>query len=423
MPGVGVSEKVTTGAPTGAAMARNIRRYPWFKFAQSLLFWQAVWFLYFQQTLSPAAAIALYAVYDLAVTVLEVPLGVLSDRIGRKRTLIASGVAGGVGAALLGFGDSFAVIALGQVFVGAGVAFASGTDSALLYESLAAAGREDEIEAQETRALQYSLSGFAVSAALGGAAALWSYEATFWAAAVAMGASALIAASLTEPPRHADAESPVTSRAALRAAIRQPVLRWIFVLSVAMYGFSHLPFVFGQPFIASALGAVGLEGEAPLVSGGVSAVMMGLSVVASLFALRLRGRIGLVPMLLLAFGMQIALIAVLAATQSWLAIAVLFLRIVPDALSRPFKMARIQPLLRDQVRATYVSMQSLAGKLAFSVGLLIAAGSASDVAALPHAEISRILIWFVAIGLVVWAGLALTARRAGVAPPQTREKP
>ena len=56
-------------------------------------------------------------------------------------------------------------------------------------------------------------------------------------------------------------------------------------------------------------------------------------------------------------------------------------------------------------------------------GLLIAAGSASDVAALPHAEISRILIWFVAIGLAVWAGLALTARRAGVAPPQTREKP
>jgi len=405
---------MTSNAPSERAMARNIRLYPWFKFAQSLLFWQAVWFLYFQQTLSPAAAIAMYAVYDVSVTVLEVPLGLLSDKIGRKRTLIAAGLSGAAGSMLIALGDSFLIFALGQAVIGAGAAFASGTDSATLYESLAAAGREDEVEAEETRALQHSLWGFAISAAVGGAVALWSFEATFWAAAVAMLVSAMIAMSLTEPPHRMESDTPTETRAALRAALSQPVLRWIFVLAVAMYGFSHLPFVFGQPFIAAALSEVGLSAEATLVSGGVSAVMMGLSVVASLFALRLRGRIGLTRMLLLAFGMQIGLILVLTITQSWLAIAVLFLRIVPDALSQPFKMGRIQPLLRDEVRATYVSMQSLAGKLAFSISLLIAAGSASDVAEMPHADIQMILGWYVAAGLVIWTGLALTARRAGV---------
>jgi MFS family permease len=412
-----VTASIAETVPRSDAMTRNLAIYPWFKFAQSLLFWQAVWFLYFQDVLTPAAAIALYAVYDLSVTVLEVPLGVLSDRIGRRRTLIASALAAAVGSALLATGDSFAAFALGQALLGAGAAFASGTDSATLYESLAALGREDEVEEQESRALRFALWGFALSAVTGGAVALWSFPATFWGAAVAMLAAFALALRLTEPPRSGNVVETAGQLTALKAAVAQPVLRWIFVLAVVMYGFSHLPFVFGQPFIAAALADVGLGDETPVVSGAVTAVMMGLSAVASLFALTLRGRLGLTGILLLAFGMQIGLIAVLALTQSWLAIAVLFLRIVPDALSHPFMMGRIQPLLGDVVRATYVSMQSLAGKLVFSFSLLLAAGSASDVAALPYDDIRRILGWYVAAGLLVWVTLWLTARKAGVAPP------
>ena len=405
-----------SGIPEQAGMARNIALYPWFKFAQSLLFWQAVWFLYFQQALSPAAAIAMYAVYDISVTVLEVPLGVLSDRIGRKKTLVAAGLSAAFGSALLAVGDSFVIFALGQAFIGAGAAFASGTDSATLYESLAASGRKDEVEAQEARAQRFALMGFALSAIVGGTVALWSFEATFWGAALAGLAAVVLAMRLVEPPKTLSEERHLAQLPALREALARPVLRWLFALSVAMYGFSHLPFVFGQPFIDTALRQVGLGGEVPLVSGGVTAVMMGLSVVASFFAVWLRGRIGLVRILLLAFGMQIGLIAVLTCTQSWLAIAVLFLRIVPDALSHPFKMGRIQPLLRDEVRATYVSLQGLAGKLVFSISLLMAAGAASDVAALPYADIRMILGWYVGAGLLVWGALALTARRAGVNP-------
>ena len=394
--------------------SRNVALYPWFKFAQSLLFWQAVWFLYFQQSLSPGAAIALYAVYDISVTVLEVPSGYLSDRLGRRKTLIAAALAGAAGSLLLAAGDTFAAFAVGQFCLGAASAFASGTDSALLYESLAAEDRAAQIEAQETRALRFSLTGFALSALTGGALALFSLKLTFVLAGIAMVAALLIAWRFVEPTQKTGIGVRVGQLSAMRAALSQPVLRWIFALSVMMYGFSHLPFVFGQPFIVSALGQVGLAGQAPLVSGTVSAVMMGLSVVASLFAFPLRKTLGLTGILLLAFGMQIALIAVLTITQSWLAIAVLFLRIVPDALSHPFKMGRIQPLLQDAVRATYVSFQSLCGKLLFAASLLIAAGSTTDVAAMPYGEIRGILFWYVVVGAAMWLALALSARRAGV---------
>ena len=398
-----------------APLSRNIALYPWFKFAQSLIFWQAVWFLYFQNVLSPAEAIILYAVYDISVTVLEVPSGYASDRFGRRWTLVAGALCAVLGSGLLAMGSVFAVFALGQFFLGAGAALASGTDSALLYESLADEGREAEVEAQETRALQFSLTGFALSAVTGGAMALVNLPVTFVAAALAMGVSTLIAWRFVEPPRPDGPRARGGQLPAMGAALRLPVLRWIFALAVVMYGFSHLPFVFGQPFILEALDRVGLAGQAPLVSGGVTAIMMGLSVVASLFALRLKDRLGLPGILLLAFGMQIGLIAVLTLTQSWLAIAVLFLRIVPDALSRPFIMGRIQPLLEDAVRATYVSFQNLCGKLLFAGSLLLASVSASDVGALPYGDIRMILGWYVAAGLVVWITLALSARRAGVA--------
>ena len=399
-------------------MERNIRIYPWFKFTQSLLFWQAVWFLYFQDVLSPAAAIALYAVYDVSVTVLEVPLGVLSDRMGRKKTLIAAALSGAAGSVLLASGYTFVSFALGLAFIGAGAAVASGTDSATLYETLSALGRADEVEAQETRALQYSLWGFALSAVVGGGVALWSYEATFWGAATALLAGFVLATQLTEPPQSKAGTASGGQIAALWDALTQPVLRWIFLLAVAMYGFSLLPFVFGQPFIAASLDEIGFGAETPVVSGIVTAVMMGLSVFASLYALRLRGILGLTGILLLAFSMQILLVLVLALTQSWLAIAVLFLRIVPDAFSHPFKMGRIHPLLRDEVRATYVSLQSLAGKLVFALSLFVAAGATSDVTTLPYADIRQILGWYITAGAVLWVGLWLTATRAGVEPDQ-----
>ena len=92
-------------------MSANIRLYPWFQFFRNLLFWQAIWFLYFQKELSAAEAILLAAIYDIATTALEVPSGYMSDRLGRRVTLIIAIAVKIAGALLLAFGDTFAVFA------------------------------------------------------------------------------------------------------------------------------------------------------------------------------------------------------------------------------------------------------------------------------------------------------------------------
>ena len=395
--------------------ARNIRLYPWFKFFQSLMFWQAIWFLFFQSELSAAQAILIFVFADLAATVFEVPSGYFSDRIGRKITLILAVFAGFAAALMQAFGTEFWVFALAQICIGLHFAFVSGTDSSFLYESLAKEGREEDVEEHELRAWRYSFVALALSAVAGGAMALWGLRVPYFATAASFAALLVVVFLFVEPTEKAVRKLGQAHWAeALGQALKAPVLIWLFALSALMYVFSHLPFVFGQPYIFAALDGLGLSANAPFVSGAVTAIMMLLSVLTSWIAPGIREKIGLSGILLLAFGMQIALVAGLAFTGSVIAIALLLVRMVPDSFSRPFILARIQPLLPDDVRATYLSLQSLAAKLLFAVSLYLAAGSASDVGEMANSEIQSILRVYAGVGLAAFMALFWAARGRGV---------
>lgn len=390
-------------------MSRNISFYPWFQLFRNLLFWQAIWFLYFQQTLSASEAILLYAVFDVATTALEVPSGYMSDRIGRRLTLCLSTIASVIGMALIVIGDTFLAFAAAQVFLGAGAAFASGTDSALLYESLKAEDRADEIERHEILAWRASFAGLALSAVVGG----WLAGLTDVLPFIASGIAGVIAFGLAlnlQEPSHSIGTTPADSPSSKSANRR--VLAWIFAVAVAMYVFSHVPFVFGQPFILQALDAVNMSADAPLVSGAVTAAMMLISVATSWLAPGMRKMLGLTPMLLAALAIQVGLIAGLAISIDALAIALLMLRMVPDSLAKPFILARIQPLLGDARRATYLSMQSFAGRLIFAGTLILFSFDASNDTRMPFREIQTILFWYLIAGCIVLAGLIATRRQA-----------
>lgn len=401
-------------------MSANVALYPWLKALQGVIFWQAVWFLFFQSRLSAAEAVLLYAVYDVATTALEVPSGWMSDRWGRRPTLIAAGVAGFGAAVLMATGDGFAVFVLAQVLLGAQAAFVSGTDSAILYESLSQQGRAAEVERHELRGWRALFSALAISALAGGLLYRVAPTAPYWASAAAFAAMAAVAWRMSEPARHADLPqgAEFVRLANLRGALTHPVLIWLFALSVLMYGFSHVTFVFGQPFILRALDGTWLAGETPVVSGAVTAAMMLTSVAVSMVAPGLRRRIGLGPLLLLAFAVQVALPAALILAVGPLAVVLLLSRMVPDALARPFVLARIQPLLSDDSRATYLSLQSLVGRIAFAATLWLAARATTDVGLMSEAELRLILGTYAAGGLACLAILAITATRLAIDPPR-----
>lgn len=396
-------------------MAANIHLYPWFQFFRNLLFWQAIWFLYFQKELSAAEAILLAAVYDIATTALEVPSGYMSDRLGRRRTLIIAIAVTVAGALLLAFGDTFAAFALAQFLLGAGMAFASGTDTSLLYESLARDDRGAEIQTHEQRAWRYSFTALALSAVTGGLLAaiapMWAFIATALASVVAL----YITTRFQEPIHTSEQALLHDARAQFRAvseALRHPLLTWLFLLAAGMYTFSHVPFVFGQPFILEAINAAKLGLDAPIVSGAVTATMMLVSVATSWLAPTLQQRFGVGRVFLIALGMQVGLIGCLALTNHPAAIALLFLRMVPDSLARPYILARIHPLVSDTARATYLSLQSFCGRLLFATTLYLSSLAATTGSALAYPEIQVILAGYAAAGAALFVALVIIARRA-----------
>ena len=175
-----------------------------------------------------------------------------------------------------------------------------------------------------------------------------------------------------------------------------------------MYGFSHIPFIFGQPLILETMEAMGEGAAAPLVSGAISTVMMLISVAASWLAPALRRALGLGGLLVMAFAMQVGLVGVMTLGDSLIVIAFLMLRMVPDAFAKPFVAAAIQPELTDDSRATYLSLKSLFARLAFAASLSILSVEASSDTVMALAEIRTILSVYLMIGLAGLAALVLT---------------
>jgi|GEM_PF-1879227 len=84
------------------------------------------------------------SVFSLSILLLEIPTGVISDLIGRKKTLLLSRLMYIIEVYILAFHNGFLMFLIAKIISGIGVSLASGTDSALLFDSLKRLGRQKE---------------------------------------------------------------------------------------------------------------------------------------------------------------------------------------------------------------------------------------------------------------------------------------
>lgn len=101
--------------------------------------------LYFAEVSgSYTLAALLFTVAAWSSTALEVPTGMLSDRIGRKGVVISAFVAAILGLSCDALANSFTLLSVGSVLMGLSFALNSGNTDALLYESIPEETRERE---------------------------------------------------------------------------------------------------------------------------------------------------------------------------------------------------------------------------------------------------------------------------------------
>lgn len=356
-------------------LERNVNLYPKYRAAADAMAWLPVFFLYFSERLTLSEVLLLEAVYYVAVVFIEVPSGYMSDRFGRRRTLLLSCLA--ILAAYVFFllSGSFTGLAVGQFLLAAGIALRSGTDTAFHYESLQALDRETEYGDREARAGKYGFVSTAVAALAGGILGSIDLSLPYWLSVMTAAVSIYVVASFTEPHEKDETTPGSGFTIQLRhciAYLKQPLVKWLFIYTIFMYVIVHIPYELYQPYLALLEQQNQLAGmSAPLIAGILFALTAIVASIASAYSMQWQRLIGLMPLLTIAAIIELAIIMTMAILLHPLIAATLILRSGPMAVIQAPINAALAPLIENTHRATFLSIKSLASRLAFAV-LLIA---------------------------------------------------
>ncbi len=319
--------------------------------------------LFYQENgLSLQDVFIVQAFYSLCIIVFEVPSGYMGDRVGRRWSVLMGSACAAVGFAVYAFSYTLPHFLLAQLLIALGASFISGSDAALLYDSLLELKRQGEY--QKIAGRMGSISNFSegIAGILGGFLAVISLRTPLYYQAAIIVLAVPLAWSLVEPPRQ-QAPSGENSFKAILRIVRYALhghaeVKWLILYS-SLVGTSTFTIVwFVQPYFTAV--------ELPLAWFGVGWAVLQFSV--GLFALnayRIEGWLGrraaLVSLILLASGAYIAL----GFFQALWALGFLFIFYLVRGINGPVLNDYINRCVGSDIRATVLSVKSLVGRLMF----------------------------------------------------------
>ena len=209
--------------------------------------------LFFKENgLSLTEIMTLQAAYSLTVALFEVPSGYLADMFGRKTCIVASTIFSFFGFLFFCFFTGFYYFLLAQILVGFAGSLISGSDSAIIYDTLLQTNNKDSYAKIEGK--NYAIGNFSEATAgiFGGILAVSSIYLPIYAQTGFIFLSIPIALTLVEP----EIKNIIGSKNSLQSIftlvkftlIENSKLRWLIVYSSAM-GVATLSMAwFAQPF-------------------------------------------------------------------------------------------------------------------------------------------------------------------------------
>jgi len=346
--------------------------------------------------LDMAEILTLQGLFGLSMAVFEFPSGYLADRLGYRRTLFAAALVHAAGWSLYLVADDFASVLAAEVVLGLGQSLVSGADHALLFESLAASEREGEFARWDGRVRFFGQTAEGTAALVAGLLYAWAPRLPFVLQLVVWLANAVVAWRLVDVPRE-----PVERRGHLREIasmvaevfVRNRRLRAVVLLTIVLGLASFVP-VWLVPLYAREAGV------ATAWLGPIWAVANYTVALGSLWSHRVRRALGLSATLLLCSALIAVGYAGLGLTHAAYGFAFYFALTTMRGLFGPVLLHEEQRLIPSSDRAGYLSLRSLAFRLAF-LALAPAIGAAIDARG-QHAVLLVVGAGLVAASLLGW---------------------
>lgn len=302
------------------------------------------------------------AFFAATVVLLDVPCGWISDQWQRKHVLALGTLMEMAGYALLLVSHSLAMAALAQSVIGIGICLFNGTNSAILYESLMAEGREAEYRKREGRRGGLGLYSVAFASVLGGLLYAAGHRLPIMLSVLMQLVGVIVACRMDEPERHRKRpeKHPVADIVeTTKYALVHPEVGLLLIFAGVMFCSTKLIMWTQQPYYM----ALGLREEAFGMLMAVGFVLGGFS---SQMGHRLDGRVSTYKALFMAWGA--AVIACLGASigPGWHGIVLLMIGgTCLYGMTAPRVSEAINRHVGSDRRATILSTQSLLVSLLF----------------------------------------------------------
>ncbi len=158
-----------------------------------VLWFQSLQFSQFEITL-------LISVFYLAATLSEVPTGIFSDHFGHKWAMTLSSLCQAVGAFVLAFSQTFWIAILGELLMGLGQAFYTGSKEAYLFNILEKGEAGERYQRDYAQSKLFEFVGMAIGSLIGGSIYVYSPRLPFLLSSAVFLVAAAFALILREEP-------------------------------------------------------------------------------------------------------------------------------------------------------------------------------------------------------------------------------
>ena len=183
-------------------LQHNMRALFRFTFLSNVQPYYVVLVLYFAHILhSYALAASVWAFVQIAQAALEIPTGVISDRISRVFSLQLGAMASLSGLLIYALSTSYPVLLLGAALQGLSFALFSGNNNAIIYDSARHAGEKGDFHKYYSKTNIALEVGGIIAAISGSILAAISYTWVLWISVIPQALAILVAFTFIEPPR------------------------------------------------------------------------------------------------------------------------------------------------------------------------------------------------------------------------------
>lgn len=343
-------------------IGKNIKLLEWHEFFVSFVLWGPIAILYFSQVSgSYALGLSVFSMAMLSSALFELPTGILSDLVGRKRTMVLGALSYLLGFVMYAIGGSYPLLLLGALFEGIARSFYSGNNEALLYDSLEQTNRKHELSSIMGKVGSMGQWALAVAGLLGGFIANWSFQWVMWVSVIPQVICLVLSLLVVDTIKFDEEKSNIYShlKESFNNFKKNKKLRMLSFADILGFGMGEASFQFRSAFIISLW---------PVWAIGIAQI---LSNIGAAISFRLSGKLigKLKAMVWLMVGGVYSKIIYLVALffPSVFSPALMSTTSVFYGVGQVAKKTLIQHEFTNKQRATMGSLNSFAGSIFFAI--------------------------------------------------------